>query len=309
MKYDLSNNFAMKLVNKELEVESNCNIYNLRELVELYRVAIEHFEELKDPKFWDFQERLHKILVKPAVLKLMQEESQAIHVRSKAISARLSPRNKTPSKIPAHLPESSTFSEILLESDKYPEETPPKFVNRIVENQRNRTIKETKKAVTDLKSQELSLQERLRSRKERILNVSTGSCSISFAIKDLNSSNTNTTAQSPLSDPRVKVFDGPDLDMESECGDSDLAEHKVTRQELMELRIAKIIEENYSKKTDKITDVKVRYESKINEINGMGRDYDEAIVDIRKKMEEEVVNISKALDEERKYLINQAKIL
>ena len=307
MKYDLSDDFAMKLVNKELEVESNCNIYSLRELVELYRVAIEHFEELKDPKFWDFQQRLHKILVKPDVLKLMQEESQAYRIRAKAQSARSSPRNQTHRSHPLSGP--NTFPEDLIDTAKDLEESPPKFVNRIVENQRNRTMKETKKAVTDLKSQELSLQERLRSRKERILNTSNGSCNISFASKDLNSSYSNATVHSPLLDSRVSIFDDPEFYMEIEGDSPKDGADKATRQELLEARIAKIIEDNYSKKTDRITDIKVMYEGQINEISGMGNIYDNIIVDLRKKMEEEVINISKTLDEERRYLINQAKLL
>ena len=51
MKSELSNDFAMRVIDKELELEGNCNLLNLNMVVELYREAIEYFEEQKNPKF------------------------------------------------------------------------------------------------------------------------------------------------------------------------------------------------------------------------------------------------------------------
>lgn len=51
MKSSLPNDFAMKLISKEIELESDCSLSNLKGLVDLYREAIEYYEDMKNPKF------------------------------------------------------------------------------------------------------------------------------------------------------------------------------------------------------------------------------------------------------------------
>ena len=47
----LPTDFAMKLIDKEIELETDCTIVTLIELVELYRIGIEYYEEKKDQKY------------------------------------------------------------------------------------------------------------------------------------------------------------------------------------------------------------------------------------------------------------------
>jgi hypothetical protein len=64
--------FSVKLLEKELELEKNCGIHIIEELITLYSEAIEHFNELSDSRFYDFQDRLHKMLIRPEVASVVQ---------------------------------------------------------------------------------------------------------------------------------------------------------------------------------------------------------------------------------------------
>lgn len=299
MTYELSNDFAMKLINKELELEANCNISCLRELIELYRFAIEYFEEAKDPKFWDFQIRLQKILMRPVILQLMQEESASEKTTDKA-SIRSHHRHHTGNKKspvffthPLEIPKPH-IEETVLQEDKT-----PKIINRIVETQQSRTKKGTNRVVFDLKSQDINLKDRLRSRKQKLLNVSTDSSYMSFMSKDLNSS------YSIGKYSNVKTFDSLETIFDSEF----YMENYSLESRLERSDIEKIIEKNYLEKTEKVTEIKIRYENQIGEVEGMGKISEVIIEDLKRKMQEEIDRVGQELDQERKTLICQVKML
>lgn len=299
MTYELSNDFAMKLINKELELEANCNIYCLRELIELYRFAIEYFEEAKDPKFLDFQVRLQKILMRPVVLQLMQEESASEKTTDKA-SLRTYRRRHTANEKPSvFFTHPLEIPNVDIEETGLQEDKTPKTINRIVETQQSRTKKGTNRVVFDLKSQDISLQDRLRSRKQKLLNVSTDSSYMSFMSKDLNSSySVGKYSNARTLDSLETIFDSEFYKQ------NDTLEGSLERSD-----IEKIIEKNYLEKTEKVTEIKIRYESQIGEVEGMGAISEVIIENLKKKMQEEIDLVSQKLDQERKTLICQAKML
>ncbi|CAG9326535.1 unnamed protein product [Blepharisma stoltei] len=71
----LSNDFGIKLLEKELELEKNWSIEIINELVLMYTEIIEYYEYNKDPRYLDFQDRMHKMLVKPQAISTMREEN------------------------------------------------------------------------------------------------------------------------------------------------------------------------------------------------------------------------------------------
>lgn len=47
----LPENFAEDVLRLELDLESNCNMDALRQLLELYTVAVEYYSTQRDPKY------------------------------------------------------------------------------------------------------------------------------------------------------------------------------------------------------------------------------------------------------------------
>ena len=67
------------------------------------------------------------------------------------------------------------------------------------------------------------------------------------------------------------------------------------------------MEENFSEKSEKITEIKVKYETEINDLPSDSGIYTEIIKEMRKQMKKEIEEISLALDNKRKELILKAK--
>ena len=47
----LPSDFSMKIIDQEIKLEAECNLTNLNELVQLYRIAIEYYEDIKSSRF------------------------------------------------------------------------------------------------------------------------------------------------------------------------------------------------------------------------------------------------------------------
>jgi len=55
---EFPSDFADQLVAKEMAVDRDCCIENINELVQLYGLAVEHYENLNDSRHIDYQERM-----------------------------------------------------------------------------------------------------------------------------------------------------------------------------------------------------------------------------------------------------------
>ena len=82
---------------------------------------------------------------------------------------------------------------------------------------------------------------------------------------------------------------------------------KSEKSEELENIIEKIMEDNYMEKTEKVTEIKVKFETQINEFSGQGGIYVEIANQMRKKMKEEIAIVTQALDLKRKDEIAKAK--
>jgi hypothetical protein len=293
MKSTLSNKFAMKIINKEIELETQCTLQNLKELVELYRVAIEYYEEIKDPKFWDFQKRLQKIFMSSPVIKMMQEENNKYKKTQTKTLRHLKSRN-THSQSTSTLNRSQTLVEptIILEVTEDPP-VPYKNVSRILETQKKRTENVSTRAATDLKYQERSLDERLANRKQKALNTSTDSSFLSYASKSFQS----LPASPMVTNTSENFFFNFECDKSAGFNPMDQ----------LQQRIESIMETNFSEKSEKITEIKVKYETQINELPEGGI-YAEVIKEMRKEMKKEIEKVNEILDNKRRELIRQAKL-
>lgn len=69
----VSTNLAMRIIEKELELEKTWDFRVIHELMSLYTKMIEHYEQNNNPKYYDFQDRMHKMLIKPQVISALQK--------------------------------------------------------------------------------------------------------------------------------------------------------------------------------------------------------------------------------------------
>ena len=308
MKSKLPSDFAMMLIDKEIELESDCTITTLTELVELYRIGIEYYEEIKDSKFWDFQDRLQKILVKAPVLALMQEENKRYKATHSVPAART--RAQTHASVPlSHHKVTYERNKRVLNS-KLEAEIPLQLNNsnqnlvKVIHYQHEHTKNIADKVLTNLKSQELSLQEKLKQRKLKMLSISTDIGYTTGNFKELSLSFQNSS--SPLAANNAENSTSSSFFFEFDSEKS-LNSSRYEKTEELESIIEKIMEENFSEKTERITEIKVKYETQINEFVGQGGVFDDIISQMKKKMIEEINQTAQNLDYRRKELITKAK--
>ena len=79
------------------------------------------------------------------------------------------------------------------------------------------------------------------------------------------------------------------------------------RSDELESLIEKIMEDSYLEKTERVTEIKVKYETQINEYSGQGAVYDEIIKNLKSQMADEIDFVNKELDLSRKQAIAKAK--
>lgn len=279
---------AQMIIEKEIDLDKKADLNTLQGLVGFYKQIIEYYEEVENPKFLDYQERLQKIFLKPLVLKLMQDDHQR---QRDAKKGQVLMRRHTESY--SHSREKSLHKAHTLNAVRHRlgfDETPSqKVVNRIMENQHKRTEQVTTKAVSDLQSQETCLKERLANRRQKCLNTSTDSSffSSSFSQYSFRKSSTNTSFC---------------LEFESDksAGASALTS--------LHERVEKIIEDSFSEKTDVISSIKIKYHSQIAELDAEGEICREVVEVLKKNMALEIEETSQRLDNKRRELIRKVKL-
>lgn len=300
MKSSLPEDFAMRLLDKEIELESNTQISTLTDLVDLYRQGIEYYEDIKSQKYWDLQERLQKILMRPEILSMMKTE----HQRSKAPS-KSRPRASTHSTVnPSQKRQQfetnkKAFNTQLQDSGIVQVPNVTKLATKLVENQDSHNKQTTQKTVNNLKTQDLSLEERLRMRKKRTQDLTPDTSMTKEFQPSLSPVNENSTSSSFF-------FEFQD-DKSSDCRSVNLSFQNFQKSDELETLIEKIMEESYVEKTEKVTAIKVKYETQINEYSGQGSFYEEIIKNLKEQMNDEIREVSLELDSKRKQAISKAK--
>lgn len=296
MSITLPPDFAMKLLDKEIELESNASMAALNELVELYRLAIEYYEHIQSQKFWDMQERLQKILMRPEILKIMRDETQKRSANSKSRArAATQTISTTQEKKQQFEQNKKALNSQLEDKGIVLIQNADKQASRLVEHQETNNKEALTKSVKNLKNQDLTLEERLKMRKKKSFNVSND---LGYA-KDTQSNN------SPVGGSTSSSFF-------FEFSDEKNSEEKpvnssFVKSDELESIVEKIMEENFKEKTEKVTEIKVKYESQINEYAGLGSVYDEIVKQLKTQMNEEIREVVERLDTIRKNAIAKAK--
>ena len=158
----VSGYFAMQMIELEISLEQNCSLDLVNKLTALYTQAIEYFDDKDDPKCFDIQQRLHRMLQRQDVAAVLnspfviteanksssfEQKKHDFENKKKSMSVSL---NKTLSSSPNHN-ENST---------------------NLIENHTTRIQEITSKISDSFEIQEKSLTERLNQRRKSMLDRS-----------------------------------------------------------------------------------------------------------------------------------------
>ena len=137
----LPDGFALDLLEKELALEHSPSLALLQEVVAMYSLAIEHYEFIKDPLHFSFQERMHRLLARPDMRRLF-EPPQRRFQRSQTVQLGRSSLAETPA-------------------------SPASNVQRFLERNESTSNKVLSQARNDMRTQDYDLQRRLAVRKQK----------------------------------------------------------------------------------------------------------------------------------------------
>lgn len=294
---DIPSDLAKKIIEKELELEKNTIATVIHELNTLYSKAIEYFEQQNDPKYLDFQERLQKMLIKPNVLAALQQQnsnkSLESPVNSKPVldSAAEKMRQRKEEADVTRKELSGMFSKTLQSSN------PGKTLDMIIDRQSDHSKETANKALIDFKSQDSALERRLEQRKKRQI-----SQSMNFSkheVDDLsfifNPELTESYEENSYS-TKSSLFTSEDHSLYPKCN-----------YEGYETRLEAVMENVFSERAFKIAEVTYKYESQINEFEGMGEMMGILMNQMRENMQEEIKNIIDEYDKKKNDDIQKIK--
>jgi len=283
----LDPSFASILLEKEMTLESSPSSELVNEIIELYTQAIEFYEYRKDPKYLDYQNRMHQMLVKPQVLSSLSQP------KTPARSPEESPTSYE-EKVRARKQETESFK-ITLYSGLNKHEAPKTShsTQRIMQRNKNRTKEVVRRTMVDFKSQDSALERRLASRKQKKLTRS-------MALSTNTSFVDNRMFDCNLSDIDEEIgMDSPSNNSRDVSGNLDA----------LEKGLEQIMEAVYNEKSQKITQIKVNYQSQFNELESQG-DFGKMIIEkMKAQMNQEIEEVTKELNKKRSEQINQLKQL
>ncbi|CAG9332691.1 unnamed protein product [Blepharisma stoltei] len=294
----LSLDFGVQLLSKESELENSPSIEVVHELVSLYSQAIEYYEHKNDPKFYDFEDKLHKMLVKSEVIDLMQPSTSSTKNRRNSPSKQ-KPKNlqKNRAKLRSTMVEtlSSEFASSLLSIS----EKGSKNLNRIIVTFNERSKEVSEKAKIDFSMQDTDLQKRLASRKKLMLHRSQLTASLnSSTLSRVSTSDTSGIFSSLKGEESTRssfanAFDGD-------------FEYSIKAEEF-EKGLEQIMEKLCSEQAMKMTEIKINYKIQIKTLEEAGSIRKARRTEIKEKANQEIKNIIKEFELKRKQEIQSLK--
>jgi len=284
----LGSDFATLLLEKELEIDNNPSPQLINECVELYTQAIEFYEYKKDSKYLDFQERMHKMLVKPHILAAMSGTKRTTHSASPTIHS--TDRLKT-RKLETERSKKALEVEF---SRSSPELQTNKNSVRMLKRHKARTDEVVNRTKNDFSSQDSALQKRLEGRKAKNLSKT------------------------------IALESAPDISMDRsqlfECNLSDIGEESPpqlsfsqfdmipeSNLETFEKDLEEIMEQSFEERSKKVTEIKVKYETQFKDLESQG-EFGKMIIDqMKQQMQQEIDKLFEELDQKRKQQIRLLK--
>lgn len=268
-------NFAMKILDKEIELEKNCSPQAITELVQLYSQAIEYYNYNEDLKFYDYQSRMHKMLLKSQVMSTLSP-SASVHERVKSDSSVLSAVSHKEELEKSRKLMSAELNSTLLSTSHKAERNITKAID-----QNENTVKEAVVQLADnVKKQDDELLSRLESRRR----------------------NNKTFRYDYSADTSMNLSYSTPMEMiESDKSGG----YRITKAELNK-KIEELMEKHFSEKASKIAEINVKYEKEIIEMQEDGV-LGLVVAQMRANMKQEIEAISQEYDNKRRAEIAQLK--
>ena len=273
---ELPSDFAIKIVEREINLEKYWQKDTVQELVELYSVAIEHYSMKGDEKAIDYQMRMHKMLKRPEVLGVFSpninkqdgKSTDTGEIPEETKETEIEEEGKKPEDMYSHILQREDDSLPIL-FDMEVSSTDLLVAKEVTFKEENDKVMGDK-LTSSVRSQEFDLVTRLKRRK-------------------ISRNLTPNLVLSPFS--------------EIESPKSFTCE--INERELENL-IQEIMEKNYEEKSNKIAEITIKYTTEINQMEDSGM-MAMVVTQMKQQMKEEIEEVGKQFDDKRKAEIKAFK--
>ena len=264
-------NFAMKIIEKEIELEKSWSHTIIGELVEFYSQAIEFYNYNNDPKCYDYQDRMHKMLLKPQVMSSLSN-SNSTHSRGKSEPLKLAaspPKPRPEPEKPRKIINPEFQNSLLANSHKA-----ERNIARTIDEHENVSKEVSVQLADNFKKQDYDLMSRLESRRQ--LNRTFNAEQVQF--------------ENPAN---LSYSNAMDLVESDRSGGYSISKAELNR------KIEELMEKHFAEKAAKIAEINVKYEKEIIEMQEEGV-MALVVAQMRQNMKEEIETASKEFDARRR---------
>jgi hypothetical protein len=335
-----STDLAMKIIEKEIELEKSWDPKVIHELMNLYSKIIEQYEQNNNPKYLDFQDRMHKMLVRPQVISALQRlncsrrPSDSTGETSK--SSKDLKHSKSLKDPKLEMPETQSKTEDSSQPSMSAEAKPKLSIDKILLNPskssnalaaRKAQAEQTRKTLAEKLTKNLSKVKSFRNVECIIERQSSTSRETAHkAVADFKSQESGLErrkASRKLSAMArsMTLNSSNDFSRSSRCDISGTTEennssakisnlfedHSVENFDNFEKRLESIMEKNYTERAMKIAEIKIKYENQMEEIRGTGDIMDLVVRQMKVNMQEEIQKVTTEFDARRKEEIRKLR--
>jgi hypothetical protein len=262
----LSKDFALKMIEKEAQLDRSCCLDVINELVEIYTEGIEYYSFIRDSKAQHFQEKMQRMFLRNDVM-------IAIKLKTNQSVLRCETMEERKQEFDLKRCESAAKAQEVMNNTK----THEKELNRVIDYSKLRNIETARKAAMDFKAQDEDLNKRLASRKKSMLTKSMES----FRYLNISQSTSLSTVKEEVQDPLGVTFVNLITEEEEET-DIDSLE--------------RIMEKFCQEKALKSSQIQVKYENQINLLEEEGSLFDQLRAQLKKDMQSELLTLTNEIE-------------
>lgn len=279
---------ANGIIEKEIELEKFPSLQGVNELIRFYTKAVEFYEMQDDLKYLDFQERMHKMLLRPEILSILQVSSSnsfSIPNEIKDVSMQKSYQN-FPLKKPFDLrKDQAEESRKLFSSQLCSSLTTETTCNSLINSSANDLKKTSNLIRQSIKDQDLNLNNRLALRRTKTQMKFQNISQISQK-KYLNIFNDSYIEESDTACSRSSFYNSEESIKELH--------------EKYEKRLEELMEKSLNERSLKILETKAKYESQISELLEGGGLLVLVANEMKRNLQVELGQITEFYDNKRK---------
>ena len=326
-------NFADRLLQLELEIESNCCLPLVNELMELYQQAIEYYEHEGDARYVDLQTRMHKTLLRSDVLLVLKSSNHSSGEKPRPLVASA---DKMP-EIPASLGSVQQTQELIRKKKEdqsralRPQATEmqrslervsepiqvARSLSKMFETQENSSKTTAKQVQNDMVRQDEALKNRLSQRisSRKSSRISTPSLEQRFSNVDMEAVARKLGAIPTESPPPPRKYSSSAQLSPREgstAGSSEAGEGRMQNFDDLEKKLEEVMERSYAEKHEKLAEIQKKYEAEIEEMQKEGPVTGlllQVLEQTKVAMEQEMAAAAQAIDQKRRTAVQQVRLL